>query len=229
MKRENVYRILILIMAVLLVVSFWKEEKAEEEVKESKEIATEALTYAEERDIAQAKLDELMAKDELLENERDSMANLIAYIASGKNQVEAGGEKEIYLRTMSLIRDLESIDETKDTDKIMAYFHPGYRNTLIRVYNDNGIKVTEGNFENLQEFMETNVPQGQFKWHIQDARIAYATVRENVGTIILEGQVETENLEEGKVNSKNVILLTYKKYDGEWKIGNLHTSRYEVW
>ncbi len=229
MKRENVYRILILIMAILLVVSFWKEEKAEGEVKEQKQVVEESKSYAQERDEAQASLEELIAKDELLEQEKDSMADLIAYIAQGKDQVSSGGEKQIYLRTMDLIRDLEDINETKDIDNILSYFHPGYMQTRINVFNDNGIKVDKSNYSDLKAFLETNVPTGQFSWHIQGARIAFATTRENVGTIALEGNVESENPEEGKINSKNIILMTYKEYDGKWLIGNMHVSRYEVW
>jgi hypothetical protein len=226
MKRENVYRALILIMAILLAISFWTEEK---QVKETKTELEEAKSFGEQRDEAQSQLEDLLDEEDLKEQQLDSMANLIAYITSGKNFVSTPGEKQVYKRTLGLINDLSKLDKTNDWDAVLEYFHPSFMETLIRVYSDNGIKVVQATHSDLVKFVEENREAGAFKWQIHNSKIIFANVRENVGTIIFEGNVTSENVEEGKINSKAIYIMTFKKYDGKWLIGNLHVSRYEVW
>ena len=226
MNRERTYRLIILILAVLVVYSFWTEEKQEKETIEVKE---EAQSYQQSREAARKQVYELRQKNDLQQNELDSLANLLAYISSGRNYVESEDEKSIYLTTMNILRDLSNLSSMEDPSSFANYFHPGYSQTLVRVYSDNGIKVEKTTFTDLQNFLESDLNEDFYFWKMKESKVIFSKVRKNVGTIVMEGDIKSQTEEVGKIDAKSIFILTYKRYGDEWKVGNVHISRYEDW
>ena len=230
MKRENVYRAIILVMGILLIISFYGINMEKAEMEESMEEASmeqsvEEVSFAMERDSLLDIIETFIQKDSMNAAQMDSMANILSYAATG-NSINANEGREMYKTVMKVMNKLEVYDHKPDADGLLSYFHPSYSQTIIDISPDNKVKFIQEKYPDFKMRLEEAGNSPKFKWKMDIGSLAYARTQGRIGLLLLEGEVDWTDYYGTSHHSTNIIQITLKKYENRWLIGHVNSTRF---
>jgi len=165
-------------------------------------------------------------KDELNEASyrADSLGSLYHSLQESieKKPVLTPAEKEFAALVPKVNDALSEMIQSKDTEKVLSYFHDRFTTNVVQVSIANQVNVERGNSSTFPEYLnylvsDANISSLQFS--VRD--ILELHVRDDqLGIMVFTSNFEVRKKDGEVIKGEELIQVVAKKYDGKWEIGN---------
>jgi hypothetical protein len=165
-------------------------------------------------------------KDELnsVSYKADSLGSLYQALQKTiqKKPVLSQEEREFATLVPKVNDALATMIKTKDTQKVLNFFHGRFTSNVIQISLANQVNVNRKNSSTLPQHLEYLANEAGITYlHFSVKDILALRVRnDQLGIMVFTNDFEVRKENGEMIRGEDLIQVVAKKYNGEWKIGN---------